>query len=173
MININCKHKVKVDIYEVDILSKEEKFNLGYKELNVYIEHYPKRCIIKIEKDTKYNYDKINKYLNKGIYPFYEMMFSEELLPNKKIQLINEIYHYIQISDFVFFDAIKDLLEIYKFNNEKTLDKIHVTQEMFAINNIDHDNNFNIDITYEEIMSNGGILKKEDFKNTVNYIQSF
>lgn len=173
MISIRSEYNVNLIIEKVDTLSIEEKFNLAYKEFNVYIEHYPKECIIKIEKNKNYSPELINKYLNQGIYPFYSMMFSENLIPNKKIKIVKEIYHYIQINDIVFFDSIKDLIEIYKFNNQKILDKINVTQELFALKNINLNVISDEIISYEDVMLEKRIVDQNRFIKLSSYINSF
>lgn len=172
MINIRSEYDVDLRFEEVHSLSKEEMFNVAFKEFNVYIEHYPNECLIKTVKNHNYNSDVVNKYLNQGIYSFYKMMFDENLIPNQKIKLSNEIYHYIQINDLIFFESIKDQLEIYKFNNRKMLDKLNVSQELFAMKNIKlsitKDNNLSI----EKIFSEGGVITEADFIYLSSYINS-
>lgn len=163
------------DVYlkkvSVEHLDKKDKFNLAYSEMGLYIDHYSNECIIKETKKDLYNKDVINRYLNNGIYPFYKMMFSENLSPSKKIQIVNEIYHYMQVSDFVFFESIKDKIDVYRLTNNRVLDRFSAAQEMFALKSVNLNPEKNNELTFQDVMGKKGIIRDEDFKLLHNYIK--
>jgi hypothetical protein len=172
IINIRSDFNVNFTLDEVDELSSIELSNIAYKELGVYISHTPTACHVKLIKNKSVSEHLINDYLNKGIYPFYKIM-SSKLHAHHKMEIVKEIYHYLQIKDFMFFQSVSDALDVYKFNSQRNISKINIAQEMISLKAIGLDLlDYNLQ-EYNEVIPKVGIVDQNGFKDLIGFINKF